>query len=74
MSVDWARSAYTARRIEPDSSSHLAQIGQFFDTLSEEPAASPTPASDQIANLPAEDPASMADELKVDLENAEDTR
>ena len=51
-----------------------AQIAKFFDTLSQEPAKSPTPASDQVAKLPAEDPASMADELKVDLESAEDTR
>ena len=42
-----------------------AQIAQFFDTLSGEPATSLTPASDQIANQPAEDSASLTDESKV---------
>ena len=50
-----------------------AQIAQFFDRLSGEPATSPTPASDRIANQPAEDSASLADELKVNQESAEDT-
>ena len=50
------------------------QIAQFFDTLSGEPATSPSPASSQVVSQPAEDSTSLADEMKRDQESAEDTR
>ena len=50
------------------------QIAQFFDTLSGEPATSPSPASSQVVSQPAEDSTSLADEMKLDQESAEDTR
>ena len=50
------------------------QIARFFDTLTGEPDTSPTPARGQSASQPAEDAASLTEEVKANQESADDTR